>query len=348
MTHPKYRPDIDGLRAVAVLSVVGFHAFPTFVKSGFIGVDIFFVISGFLISTIIFSSLDKDRFSFLDFYSRRVRRIFPALIAVLVACLGIGWFFLLADEYAQLGKHIAGGSAFVSNFILWGESGYFDTAAETKPLLHLWSLGIEEQFYLLYPLILWVAWRFKVKRLAVISSIAALSFAINIVQQQSDPVATFYSPQTRFWELMLGSLLAYAKLYSQLRLTPLSVRFANLSSFAGLALMASGFLYLSVESAFPGWWALLPSLGATLLIVAGGDAWFNRAVLSNRLLVWVGLISYPLYLWHWAYLSFARVFLNNAPSLVVTCILVALSILSAWLTHLIVEKPLSPDYSPVA
>ena len=147
---------------------------------------------------------------------------------------------------------------------------------------------------------------------------------------------------------MLGSLLAYAKLYSQLRLTPLSVRFANLSSFAGLALMASGFLYLSVESAFPGWWALLPSLGATLLIVAGGDAWFNRAVLSNRLLVWVGLISYPLYLWHWAYLSFARVFLNNAPSLVVTCILVALSILSAWLTHLIVEKPLSPDYSPVA
>jgi peptidoglycan/LPS O-acetylase OafA/YrhL len=157
---PTYRPDIDGLRAIAVLSVVGFHAFPGWLKGGFIGVDVFFVISGYLISTIIFSSLRQSSFSFTEFYARRITRIFPALLVVLLASFILGWHVLLADEFKQLGKQIAGGAGFVSNFILWRESGYFDNAAETKPLLHLWSLGIEEQFYFAWPLLLWTAFKF--------------------------------------------------------------------------------------------------------------------------------------------------------------------------------------------
>ena len=153
-THPSYRPDVDGLRAIAVLSVIGFHAFPSAVHGGFVGVDIFFVISGYLISSIILKSLDRGKFDFWDFYSRRIRRIFPALVVVLLACLAFGWYVLLADEFQQLGKHTAGGAAFVSNVVLWREVEYFDTAAELKPLLHLWSLGIEEQFYLFWPLML--------------------------------------------------------------------------------------------------------------------------------------------------------------------------------------------------
>ena len=157
--HLKYRPDIDGLRAIAILSVVIFHAFPSIVPGGFAGVDVFFVISGFLISSIIFKSLGRGHFSFVDFYSRRAKRIFPALVAVLLITYVFGWFALLPDEFKQLGRHIAAGTIFLQNFNLLGESGYFDTSSELKPLMHLWSLAIEEQFYLVYPLIIWAAWR---------------------------------------------------------------------------------------------------------------------------------------------------------------------------------------------
>jgi peptidoglycan/LPS O-acetylase OafA/YrhL len=159
--HPKYRADIDGLRAVAVLGVVVFRAFPDWLQAGFIGVDIFFVISGYLISTIMLGGLARQSFSFVDFYARRIKRIFPALLLVLASSFAVGWFLLMADEYKQLGKHIAGGAGFIANFLFWREAGYFDNAAETKPLLHLWSLGIEEQFYLVWPVVLWAAWRQK-------------------------------------------------------------------------------------------------------------------------------------------------------------------------------------------
>lgn len=157
LIHPKYRPDIDGMRTIAVISVVLYHAFPRWMPGGFIGVDVFFIISGYLISTILYGSLSTNTFRFTEFYARRIKRIFPALILVLVSCYVFGWFTLFADEYKQLGKHIASGSAFISNFILWDESGYFDTSAEVKPLLHLWSLGIEEQFYIIWPFVLWAA-----------------------------------------------------------------------------------------------------------------------------------------------------------------------------------------------
>ena len=155
LSLPKYRSDIDGLRGVAVLSVVAFHAFPSWLKGGFIGVDIFFVISGFLISTIIFENLNKKKFSFSNFYARRIRRIFPALLLVLFFFLILGWFIFLADEYKQISKHTMAGIGFVSNFILWSESGYFENDSDRNPLLHLWSLGIEEQFYLCWPFFCW-------------------------------------------------------------------------------------------------------------------------------------------------------------------------------------------------
>src|SRR3954470_14044785 len=162
-----YRADIDGLRAVAVLAVVGFHAFPAWVRGGFVGVDVFFVISGFLISGIIFAALEQARFSFREFYARRIRRIFPALLLVLVTAFVVGWFVLFADRFAAVGKHIAGGAAFISNFVLWREAGYFDSASETKPFLHLWSLGVEEQFYLVWPVVAWLAWKRRLDLLAV-------------------------------------------------------------------------------------------------------------------------------------------------------------------------------------
>ena len=160
--------------------MVLFHAFPGLIRGGFIGVDIFFVISGYLISTIIFENLDRGSFSFREFYVRRIKRIFPALIVVLLACFAFGWFALLADEFNQLGKHIAAGAGFVSNIVLWGEAGYFDNSAETKPLLHLWSLGIEEQFYIVWPLLLWFAWKRKFNLLTIAVLIAIISLALNI------------------------------------------------------------------------------------------------------------------------------------------------------------------------
>src|SRR5690606_12625358 len=180
---------------------------------GFIGVDVFFVISGFLISTIIFKNLSTDTFSFSDFYIRRIRRIFPALIVVLIATLALGWLMLLADELNQLGKHVAAGAGFVANFVFWGEAGYFDSSAETKPLLHLWSLGIEEQFYIFWPVLLWLAWKRKLNLLMVAVVIAVLSFALNVTTVRQDPVATFYSPLSRIWELLCGAILAWLTLY---------------------------------------------------------------------------------------------------------------------------------------
>jgi peptidoglycan/LPS O-acetylase OafA/YrhL len=359
LIHPKYRPDIDGLRAIAVLSVIGFHAFPSWVKGGFIGVDLFFVISGFLISGIIYENLDKGEFTFREFYARRIRRIFPSLILVMAACLVFGWFALLTDEYKQLGRHIAGGASFISNFLLWQESGYFDNSAETKPLLHLWSLGIEEQFYIVWPLLLWLTWKRKFNIFAVTLAIAVGSFYLNIKGIKQDAVATFYSPITRFWELMCGGLLAWVTIYKKESLTGIKLRLdrfivsniyrnkqvekgrtlANLSAFTGLALLAYGFSTIAKDFYFPGVWALVPVLAALLIISAGPAAWINRQILSTNIFVWFGLISYPLYLWHWPLLSFARIIENGTPSREIRVAAVVISIVLAWLTMKLIERP---------
>jgi peptidoglycan/LPS O-acetylase OafA/YrhL len=354
LTRPKYRPDIDGLRAIAVLAVVGFHAFPGWVTGGFVGVDMFFVISGFLISTIIFSSLERGVFSFREFYSRRVRRIFPALSIVLAACLVLGWNSMLGDEFGQLGKHIAAGSAFISNFVLWNESGYFDASADSKPLLHLWSLGIEEQFYIVWPLLLYLAWRRKLNLMLLTLIIVFASLYLNVNSVNRHAVATFYSPASRFWELLFGSALAYvatvggtlgrdarrglAVSFRTAALDNPNVR--NVLSALGLVLIAYPVFGMTKDWAFPGWWAILPCAGAVSLIAAGPDAWINRRILSNRVLVFFGLISFPLYLWHWPLISFASIVEAEALNRRVRIAAVIISVLLAWLTYRFIETPL--------
>ena len=341
LSHPKYRPDIDGLRAIAVLSVVIYHAFPNALKAGFMGVDIFFVISGYLISSIIFENLDRGSFSFGQFYGRRIKRIFPALTLVLLSCLIFSWFGLLGDEFKQLGKHMAAGAGFVSNFFLWQESGYFNNAAETKPLLHLWSLAIEEQFYIFWPLIVWVTWKRKTLFLIVFIGLIVASLAYNVHLVRLDPTATFFSPATRIWELLAGVLLAY------MRVRPTawqpSQRQLQIASTLGVLLLAIGFYRIDRGRPYPGTWALLPILGSFCLIFAGPTAWFNRFVLSNRLLVWIGLISFPLYLWHWPILSLIRIVESGAPEPYFRNIALVLSVLLAWATYYFVEKPIRSD-----
>lgn len=338
--HMSYRPDIDGLRAIAVLVVVIYHAFPDVLPGGFVGVDIFFIISGYLISTVLFQSVQTNSFTIFDFYARRIRRIFPALSIVLLATGIFGWFSLRADEFAQLGKHIAAGAGFVSNLVLWSESGYFDAAAETKPLLHLWSLGIEEQFYFFFPLVLWVAWKLKWNLLLVTAVIATASFGWNLFQYSRDTTALFYSPQTRFWELMIGAILAYITV-SPTRLKRLiSSRFSSLRAQLGGVLVVLAVISGAWAGAYPGAWALLPTLGATLLISAGPDTWINKRVLSQKLMVGVGLISYPLYLWHWPLLTYARILEGRTPPVSTRVLLVVASFILAYITYRIIEKPL--------
>jgi len=357
--HVSYRPDIDGLRAIAVLSVVIYHAFPEWLRGGFIGVDIFFVISGYLISLAIFGSLERGSFSFADFYARRIRRIFPALLLVLLSCFAFGWYWLLSDEFKQLGKHMAAGAGFVSNLVLWSESDYFDSAAETKPLLHLWSLGIEEQFYIIWPLMLWLAWKWKTNLLWLILAVGTASMVLNFSGVGNNSTATFFSPQTRFWELIAGSLLAWLTLHKSAALNSkswlgqrfgntadqqadvgLSARQANLLSFFGLALILFGLFYINSTHSFPGGWALLPVMGTMSIMAAGPAAWFNRTVLSHRLAIWFGLISFPLYLWHWPLLSLAKIIAVKEVGAPLLAALMLLAVLLAWLTYVLVEKPL--------
>jgi len=338
LAHPKYRPDIDGLRAIAVLSVVGFHAFPKWVLGGFVGVDIFFVISGFLISTIIFGSLGGAGFSYREFYARRIRRIFPALLVVMASTLLFGWYVLLSDEFRQLGKHLLSSAGFVTNLVLWGEAGYFETAAEYKPLLHLWSLAVEEQFYIFWPLLLGFAWKLqggKGRRAAFWMWVATvLSFLLNVYGVHRYATATFYSPLPRMWELAAGALLAYGALKRE---PHRNVFRRELRSVAGLVFIGLGIGLISHDKAFPGWWVLLPVLGTCLLISAGPGAWLNRHVLGSKPMVWVGLISYPLYLWHWPLLAYLRIVEGAEPERDHRIAAIAAAIGLAWLTYRFVE-----------
>jgi peptidoglycan/LPS O-acetylase OafA/YrhL len=325
-----YRPDVDGLRAIAVLAVLAFHAFPQSAPGGFAGVDVFFVISGFLITGILLDGLKDGSFSFAGFYWRRVRRIFPALILVLAASLALGWLLLLPDEFMQLGKHVAGGAGFVANLVFWREAGYFDTAAELKPLLHLWSLGVEEQYYLVWPLLLFLFRKEPRRMLAMMALLAVLSFGANLWLTAWRPSAAFYLPVTRFWELLAGGLLAC---FAARRLP-----YANLQAGLGALLLAAGLFLLSAERSFPGWWALLPVAGTALLVSAGPAAWINRRLLANRAAVYLGLISYPLYLWHWPLLSYARIVQGGEPPASHRAWLLAASVVLSVLTYELVEK----------
>ena len=360
LTHPKYRSDIDGLRAIAVLSVVIYHAFPNFLKGGFIGVDIFFVISGFLISTIIFENLNNSSFSFATFYSRRIRRIFPALITVLITAVIFGYYVLFSDEFKQLGRHIIGGATFSSNFTLLKESGYFDTASEFKPLLHLWSLGIEEQFYIIFPLVCYFLYKYNVRLLLFIIPLTIISYYLNIKGIKTDITKTFYYPHTRFWELLFGSLLAYFTINKCQFINSIGNfldtiifsnkensnnnnskhRLLNLLSILGFLLLVYGLIRINSALKFPGKWALVPVIGSVLIILSGKESIINKFILGNKILVWFGKISFPLYLWHWVLLAYARIIYGDIPPQSWRISLVIAAIVLSYLTYKFIEFPL--------
>jgi len=336
-THNLYRPDIDGLRAVAVLSVVIFHAFPEYLGGGFIGVDVFFVISGFLITSLILREQREERFSLKHFYARRIRRIFPALSLVLGFGLIAGWVCLNFMEYKQLTKHTGSSAIFITNFMLLREAGYFDNAADTKPMLHLWSLAIEEQFYLAWPLVLMFfkrlpRWLFPVLVVLLLSS---LTYSLSLVFK-GDLEHDFYSPLSRSWELLLGASLAFG--VSRQAAIPTAWR--NMAGWAGLVFIFMSACFLDKSMPFPGYWALPPTLGAALILFAGMQSNVNRVLLASRPLVAIGLISYPLYLWHWPLLSFARILESQTPGPELRLALVLLSFILAWGTYRFIEKPI--------
>lgn len=335
----KYRPDIDGLRAFAVLSVVIFHAFPNTLLGGFIGVDVFFVISGYLISAIIIRDIKSNNFSFLNFYKKRILRIFPALIVVLFFCYYVGWKTLFPQEFSALGKHIAGGAGFISNIMLWSESGYFDISSSLKPLLHLWSLGVEEQFYLIWPIILIIAFKKGWSYLNCSLLVLCISLFYSIYTMHSDATANYYSPLSRFWELMFGVVLAVIT-YENKNLSKIAQKNGNILSIVGSVLLVSSLFLINEKMSFPGYVAIIPVMGAALIIAAGSESVINKHVLSLRPIVFIGMISYPFYLWHWPLMSFLRIWIGKQPSDIFMLSCVLLSFALAYLTYALVEVPI--------
>ena len=335
--YKAYRADVDGLRAVAVAGVVIFHVFPAALPSGFVGVDIFFVISGFLVTSLLAGDHTKARYSILNFYVRRVNRILPALLVVLAVSLAAGWLLLFPDEYQSLARQVASAAVSAANIYFYRVSGYFDTDSATKPLLHLWSLGVEEQFYVLWPfVILLVARRRGAGGSAVITIILG-SFAANIVTGSIDRSAQFYLPLSRLWELAAGGLLALQGDRPRALMSPV---LRGLASWFGLICMIAALFIIPVDAPYPGWWGLLPVLGASLVIGAGPSSGANRLILSNPVMVGVGLVSYPLYLWHWPLLSFDTIIQGSAPGGIRGAVLVFIALMLSVATYLGLERPL--------
>ena len=333
MSKDAYRPDIDGLRAVAVLAVVVYHAFPAALPGGFSGVDIFFVISGYLISGILFKGLAQEKFSFFEFYARRIRRLFPSLVVALFLTLSVGYYYLLSDEFEQLGKHAAASCVFIQNIVFLKESGYFDKAADLKPLLHLWSLAVEEQFYIFFPPLLILLWRKKWPITWILAAFLLISFFANLVMSVKDSAADFFLTPYRCWELMAGAMLAWRH-FSKGQDT----RFGNVYSIIGLLLITFSLIWLDKSNPYPGWRAIFPVTGTVLLIAAGPGPTINRWLLSNPISIWVGLISYPLYLFHWPMLSLLRIIKGDNPETPYILFVLILSLIISVLTYYLIEK----------
>jgi peptidoglycan/LPS O-acetylase OafA/YrhL len=343
MIHLKYRPDIDGLRAVAVLGVVIYHAFPWIIPGGFIGVDIFFVISGYLISGILYKGHRAGNFSFKEFYARRIRRLFPALITMLVLSLILGHRLLLTNEFQELGRQVAAGTFFLQNFLFWQESGYFDRAAELKPLLHLWSLAVEEQFYIFFPPLLILLWKKPKFLVPVMGVLLIATFILNLVMSVQNGVTDFFLTPYRAWEFLGGSLLAwwhYDRGHEEE--APL---YREAMSFAGLILLVVGLTFIHKGDPYPGWRAVLPVAGTLLLMEGGRGAWINSKILSNPAVVWIGLISYPLYLFHWPLLSFVRITLGKVPNFWMTLSALGISLILSVTTFYLIEQRVRFSFS---
>ncbi len=307
--HFQYRHDIDGLRAIAVLAVVAYHLHLPFISGGFVGVDIFFVLSGFLITRILIKELSDNTYSISRFYVRRIRRILPLLFLVLASVLIAGYFVYLPHEFELIGKSAVATVLFSSNILFWNISGYFASSAELNPLLHTWSLAVEEQFYIVFPLLLSFFWRYKSWCKPLFIAVFFLSLVLSLMTVYSSPTPTFYLLPTRAWELMAGSLIAMGvvpELNTQ--------KLRNLAGVLGMAGIAYGVFILDKHSVFPGYNAMPTALGTALIIHAHSGS-HARTVLQKMLsfkpLVGIGLISYSLYLWHWPFIVFAKYWLTR-------------------------------------
>jgi peptidoglycan/LPS O-acetylase OafA/YrhL len=329
----RYRREIDGLRSIAVVPVILFHAgFSTF-SGGFVGVDVFFVISGYLITRIIISELVEGRFSVIRFYERRARRILPALFFVILCCIPFAWMWMLPDPLENFGQSVVATVLFANNILLAKTSGYWDLAAEFKPLLHTWSLAVEEQYYILFPLLLIAVWRFGLSTVtAIVAGVAVVSFLSGEWGLRHFPDANFYLAHGRAWELLVGSLCAFFLYKRQQRPN-------EVLSFLGLALIVASIFLYDETTPFPSIYTLVPVLGTALIILFGsGGTWCAR-VLSVRILVAIGLISYSLYLWHQPVLAFARINSFTEPSRLDYLLLICLIFVLAGLSWRYVEQP---------
>lgn len=341
----RYRPDIDGLRAVAVLAVVLFHA-EIGCTGGYVGVDVFFVISGFLITSLIWKDIESGHFSLIGFWEKRARRIVPAVVVVTMVTLAVGWYLMLPSDFAELGKASAAQATFSANVHYWLSSGYFTGDAEQKPLLHTWSLAVEEQFYLVVPVVLWAIARFRRirnrKSLLVILAFGwILSFSASVLGVRFFNSATFYLLPTRAWELLMGSILAFVPSFpSQRRHSGL---FLEIVAACGMALIVVPVIVYTPQTPFPGLSALWPCFGTALLIWANRSPesrdTFVSAMLAKRPVVFVGLISYSFYLWHWPLFAFTRYSQPAAPSLGQRLLLVLVGFVAAIFSWKYVETP---------
>ncbi len=328
-----YRREIDGLRAVAVVPVILFHAGLTVFSGGYVGVDVFFVISGYLITSILISELEQGNFSIARFYERRARRILPALFFVMACCIPFAWMWMLPSELKDFSQSIVAVVFFASNILFWREEGYFAPAAELKPLLHTWSLAVEEQYYLLFPVFLLLAWRFGRNRVFwSICVIAAVSLAASEWGWRNKPSANFYLAPTRAWELLIGSMCAFW-------LSGREQRTNDWLSLTGLAMIVFAIFYYDDKTPFPSVYALVPVLGTALIIVFGGTGTWTARLLSTRAFVGIGLISYSAYLWHQPLFAFARIRSINDSEQTLMLALAALSLVLAYFSWRYVEKP---------
>lgn len=329
----KYRPEIDGLRAVAVVPVILFHAGFDLFSGGFVGVDVFFVISGYLITTLLIEDIENNRFSIVRFYERRARRILPALFVVMLTCIPFAWMWMLPNQMKDFSQSLVAVSLFASNILFWKQSGYFAAAAEEKPLLHTWSLAVEEQYYLLFPVFLFVAWRFGRNR--VFWSIAVLAGASLLLSEwgwRNKPDANFYLAPTRAWELLVGSIAAFIA-------NKRGPQTNDILAWLGLGGIAFAIFWYDELTPFPSVYGLVPVIGTALIVLFGNKGTSAARLLSMNAFVGIGLVSYSAYLWHQPLLAFARVYAVGAENQLVIGILVFCSFVLAACSWKYVEVP---------
>lgn len=329
----RYRAEIDGLRAVAVVPVILFHAGFEMFSGGFVGVDVFFVISGYLITTILIEDIEHKRFSLLSFYERRARRILPALFLVMLACLPAAWMWMLPNQMLDFSQSLVAVSAFISNILFWAESGYFSAAAEQKPLLHTWSLAVEEQYYLLFPIFLFFAWRLgRPKLFWLIVIFAAISLGVSEWGWRNSPAANFYLATSRAWELLAGSIAAFL-------VQKHGVRHNNPLSLIGLFAIIFAILFFDKSTPMPSVYGLVPVGGVVLLVLFADKDTIAAKILSLRALVAIGLISYSAYLWHQPLFAFARIRFHDHLDSNVMLALSAASLVLAYVSWKYIEGP---------